>query len=381
VAAPVSEPDPTPEPDPVPEPATAAQAPEVLTQVHPDEPVRVEATVTVAGHIPLDEPAPPPGVQGPAVHAAAAQLTVSQPQPEPEPDAPEPEQVVPAPQPEPGPTVPEPTVDIAPTAVYEAPTQPEEATRSTAAGTDGLQEAAPEQLFGSSPAPQPAVEEEPTAQSLAAEPLPPAVTQPLPPAEPSPLARRLTPDRVRTPRPVPPPQPARLALGSALASVFLLLCCLGGAALGGVLFLAILPSTLAPAWSFTAPAAPAGDAPTALSAPEPAAEPPPRVALPPAPQPEPPAEPAEAPGGASAVPEGQSEFLVDLGELRKVQVRCTGGSAQGASPLLVPIGQDDACTVTAILKDRSRLTAVIERAIPDKRYRCFVADAATCEES
>jgi hypothetical protein len=65
-------------------------------------------------------------------------------------------------------------------------------------------------------------------------------------------------------------------------------------------------------------------------------------------------------------------------ETVRVTVHCSGASAHGATMASVPVDAAGTCTVTAILADRDRISAVVSGAAAG-RYRCFVEGSATCQ--
>ncbi len=61
----------------------------------------------------------------------------------------------------------------------------------------------------------------------------------------------------------------------------------------------------------------------------------------------------------------------------RVAVHCTDASAHGATRATVPAAAAATCTVTAILADRDRISAVVTGA-GEGRYRCFAEGSADC---
>ncbi|MFH1468094.1 MAG: hypothetical protein ABIO70_27150 [Pseudomonadota bacterium] len=157
-----------------------------------------------------------------------------------------------------------------------------------------------------------------------------------------------------TPRPHRAP-PERSGGGSRLPAAFLLLCAVCGALLGGLLFLAFLPTLFADqARPIELQQAPLRVAPGS----------PPQASLP---------TPQEL---------GADGFVVEVAppNLRKLQVRCPSGVFEATGLLVATVPEPGACTVTALFQDRSRATAVIDPAEAGARYLCFVDGGSTCQK-
>lgn len=103
-----------------------------------------------------------------------------------------------------------------------------------------------------------------------------------------------------------------------------------------------------------------------------AAEPAQAARAEPAPEPPAAAQPAPAPSGPALV------FESALSDMRKLNVQCDIGSAKGTTQAAVPGEAAESCTVTAILQDRTRHTAVVQ-APKAGTYRCFANDSSACE--
>ncbi len=159
------------------------------------------------------------------------------------------------------------------------------------------------------------------------------------------------------------PRPkSRVGLFAALGCFVLLL---GGAAVGGGLWLlrAELSSLVRDLGAATAPAD--GSAEHAPKAGAPAAE----------------AQPVASPG-AEAAPEAAPagpviRFRSAEPNTTKINVRCDAANAKGTTEAVVGAASAKTCTVTAILSDRSRLSAVVTGPT-EGSYRCFADGAKDC---
>ena len=415
--APVPEPEPVPEPAPVPEPEPAPEPdvdePVAAEPVVEDDPPELAPSTPVADEQPAaalePEPAPhgqpPPELVGETLpHAPVPTVTQALPQ-EPEEltvteaeapseqltqeitSGPAGDALVDQPttrsEPEPAPAVaPPPPADPEPTVEHDvagdegltadhpeaeetwaaAPGDPDAIPVSSEPELDAFDDDEPTVMrpgdsIGSGPVAAPAVapapEVAPTPAPVAAPTPPPVVAPPTP--RPSPSAR-----------PLPPAaRPAtQKGGGSVLPSLFLILCAIGGTALGFGLFMGP-----AQAWVLTT----ASQAPPLVQIPvDPAPEPPP--VDPPSTDPPPSSELVDAPAD-----DASAEFVVVSDQLRKLQVRCAEDSAAGSSPLRVALDAASPCTVTAIYQDRSRTTAVLEAAEPGRSYACFTDGANRCQ--
>jgi hypothetical protein len=86
----------------------------------------------------------------------------------------------------------------------------------------------------------------------------------------------------------------------------------------------------------------------------------------------PPATSGETPSGGSV-----STFHTDLKGLRSLQVHCTSAEGSGVDSVSLTVARSDACTVTAIGADRSRLVAVVEP-VSAGSWTCFEGGERRC---
>lgn len=88
------------------------------------------------------------------------------------------------------------------------------------------------------------------------------------------------------------------------------------------------------------------------------------------------AAPAAAQGASTERSPGEPAlvFRSSLEDLRKLTVQCDIGSAKGTTEAVVPGTAASRCTVTAILTDRSRRTAVVKEPAAGV-YQCFANDS------
>jgi serine/threonine protein kinase len=433
VAAPPPAPAPPPPPAPVEEPPAPVEEP--LPPVEePPPPVEEPPPPVEEPPAPVEEPPPPVEEPRPPVETKPEQARVDvlaeepTPLPEPVPEAP--------PLADEGLTQEvtvgmgeEPTEAQVEAATAEAPSDPELDSQAfdddeptVMRPGDSVEDSAPppppvlsEPPGAASPSPQAVALELPTATA-------PASPSPTPPSPPAQVAPR--------PRPKParrrPPKPR----SSVVPSLFLTFCAISGTLLGIALFLGPGRPTSAavtPAAPLPDPQpepeldlSPAPEAPVAVGVPV-APEPPDQDVLPPEPEivaedepgivaedepgivvepdvrldpvaelaPEPEEVDAVTPQPETTIDATDADFdwdpldpgvfeLSAQGDLRMLLVRCEGGSEAGASPLQVTMENPGSCTVTAIHRDRSRATAVLESVEHGRRYRCFEDGTNLC---
>jgi serine/threonine protein kinase len=388
-------PEPAPEPEPevlqtVPEPE-----PEVLQTVPEPEVLQTVPEPELAPiHVPVPVPVPEPEPDPESVPEPEVLQTVPQPEPEPAPihvpvpvPVPEPEVLQTVPEPEVLQTVPEPEPERIAPAEPEPEPEPEPTPVPAPApvpepvsGVDHEQTSGGEEVEGATDyfAPSTSVAAEDRLRALDFQDEEPTVMRPgesLPGWTPQPTPAAPPPVTVPAPAPRPkpaPPPPARVG-GSVLPSLFLLLCALGGAITGFALFLGPGRVLLAQVPALSQPGIALAPAPP----PEPVPSAPDLVPTVPEPEPTAPEPESTAPEPELAALDGVAEFTVG-GDLRKLQVRCALGNAEGASPLEVPLTGVGACTITVIYQDRSRATAVLDATEPGQRYLCFEDGANLC---